>query len=81
MVHTGTDGHPGYPATNLARYPGLHCAHAAYMLVRQGEEWRAHGGGEAVKFGVNVSILFKEVPCLKRSARAYEPGFGAVASW
>lgn len=34
-----------------------------------------------MRFSVNVSILFKEVPFLERFARVYEAGFGAVEFW
>ena len=34
-----------------------------------------------MRFSVNVSILFKEVPFLERFARASEAGFGAVEFW
>ena len=34
-----------------------------------------------MKFSVNVSILFKEVPFLERFARVSEAGFGAVEFW
>ncbi len=34
-----------------------------------------------MKFDVNVSILFKEVPFLQRFDRVSEAGFGAVKFW
>ncbi len=34
-----------------------------------------------MRFSVNVSILFKEVPFLERFARVAEAGFGAVEFW
>ncbi|MDP9455663.1 MAG: TIM barrel protein [Actinomycetota bacterium] len=34
-----------------------------------------------MRFSVNVSILFKEVPFLKRFSRVSEAGFGAVEFW
>ena len=37
--------------------------------------------GRTMKFSVNVSILFKEVPFLERFARASGAGFGAVEFW
>ncbi len=52
------------------------------MIVREHEGYgRGIKGGPVVRFSVNVSILFKEVPFLERLGKVAEAGFGAVEFW